>query len=554
MVVCTEDKIKNPISNKCVSIKGVTGKMLIKDFINGKIVLAPENVKKIGMSQKNATPQILKKKVILKKSVIETKKSPISIPKTISQNSTTQLESQSSSAKHESIKKSVNETKKSPVTTLKKTVSLKKKIVLKKSVIDEKNKSLVGTPLNKDEIPKNVKDKIHNFVEDWKKRKERKINDEDYNLFCKTKKLEDLKKPIVNMSLTIEFPVASMVVPVGFSIESLNSPSQKFIYNKITGVQITFNNYSLRHLLYKGQNDTVKYFEDLVDKTWLSQMNKYISGLSTKDLYTLVAYTHYGDVIANNFLRNKLKKEDFVKELAAADKWLGNYYPLFFQALDKLEKTKNIKYILKDGKDPTLDTSLPYIKNVISHKILPDKILSGKMLISDIFNKLSTIKNLKISEKYSILYLISRYLDYDKFWKGVIEQYIKDLDNLIDNSPPITKRMIVYRGVKNDYFLTGTKDHIYKTDSFVSTSINLPSAMKFAGNDCCFKRITLLPGTKTLLLAGISKYKNEIELLLGTNAQFYITKEKNTIPRLTTDICNDGQTGKIIVTDMVIVK
>ena len=529
MVVCTEDKIKNPISNKCVSIKGVTGKMLIKDFINGKIVLAPENVKKIGTSQKIVTPQILKKKVILKKSINETKKSPVSIPK-----------------KTVSIKKSVIETKKSPVTTL------KKKVVLKKSVIEDKDKTLVGTQLNKDEVSKQVKDKIHNFVEDWKKRKERKINDEDYNLYCKTKKLEDLKKPIVNMSLTIEFPVASMVVPVGFSIESLNSPSQKFIYNKITGVQITFNNYSLRHLLYKGQNDTVKYFEDLVDKTWLSQMNKYISGLSTKDLYTLVAYTHYGDVISNNFLRNKLKKEDFVKELGAADKWLTNYYPLFFQALDKLEKTKNIKDILKGGKDDNITISSNLSLNGFT--LNKNKDFTGKMLISEFIKKLLTYKNLKSSDKYVGIYLIGKYLDYDKFWRDVIEQYIKDLDNLIDNSPPISKRMIVYRGVKNDYFLTGTKDHIYKTDSFVSTSINLPSAMRFAGNDCCFKRITLLPGTKTLLLAGISKYKNEIELLLGTKAQFYITKEKNTIPRSTTDLCNDGQTGKIIVTDMVIVK
>jgi hypothetical protein len=114
--------------------------------------------------------------------------------------------------------------------------------------------------------------------------------------------------------------------------------------------------------------------------------------------------------------------------------------------------------------------------------------------------------------------------------------------------------MIVYRGVKDDYYLKGNKNHIYKTDSFVSTSINLPSALRFAGKKCCFKRITLLPGTKTVLLAGISKYKNEIELLLGSKAQFYIINDKGSIPRSTVDMCNDSASAKITVTDLVVVK
>ena len=114
--------------------------------------------------------------------------------------------------------------------------------------------------------------------------------------------------------------------------------------------------------------------------------------------------------------------------------------------------------------------------------------------------------------------------------------------------------MIVYRGVKGDYYLKGNKNHIYKTDSFVSTSINLPSALRFSGGKCCFKRITLLPGTKTVLLAGISRYKNEIELLLGSKSHFYITSAKNNIPKSTVDMCNQKKSGDIMVTDLVVVK
>jgi len=501
MVLCKEDKINNPITNKCVSIKGVAGKMLIKQFIDGKIVLAPENVKKIG---KDNTPSIVKK-TIVKKSATETTPS---VKKTI-------------------VKKSATETK-----------PFVKKTVVKKS----------ATPLDKEEISKQTKDKVHNFIVAWRKAKERKITEQDYSLYCKTKNIEDLKKPIVNMTMSIEFPVASMNT-LGFFPESLDNPKQKFIYNKITGIQISFNNYSLRHLLYKGQNDTVKYFEDLVDKTWLKQMNQYISDLPTRDIYTLIAYTHYGDVIANNFMRKKLTKANFIKDIYSIDKWFTSFYPLFFQAIEKIEaaeKTNKLVSILKDGKDIMI--TIPDLQGPSS------KVLSGKMLGSEFLKKLVTIKSLKNSDKYRALYTFSKNLGYDEFWQDVIRLYITDLDNLINKSPPTTKKMIVYRGVKNDYYLNGIKDHIYKTDSFVSTSINLPSALRFAGTDCCFKRITLLPGTKTLLLAGISKYKNEIELLLGTNAQFYITKDKNTIPKSTTDMCNDLPSGKITVTDLVVIK
>lgn len=120
----------------------------------------------------------------------------------------------------------------------------------------------------------------------------------------------------------------------------------------------------------------------------------------------------------------------------------------------------------------------------------------------------------------------------------MIQQYITDLDSIIDKSPPTTKQMIVYRGIKDDNYMNGVKNHIYKTNSFISTSLNLSSALRFAGDKCCFKRITLLPGTRTILLAGISKFPNEAELLLGTKSHFYITKMNNMIPKETTKMCN----------------
>lgn len=84
---------------------------------------------------------------------------------------------------------------------------------------------------------------------------------------------------------------------------------------------------------------------------------------------------------------------------------------------------------------------------------------------------------------------------------------------------------------------------------------------------CCLKRITLLPGSHALLIAGVTKFPKEFEVLLGADTQFYITKD--TILNLNTnDVCiqiGTGKTGKkgkgkpgrstlIKVTDVVVVK
>jgi hypothetical protein len=146
-----------------------------------------------------------------------------------------------------------------------------------------------------------------------------------------------------------------------------------------------------------------------------------------------------------------------------------------------------------------------------------------------------------------------RFLSFERFWKKVIKQCIDDLDNIISKCPATTKKMVVYRGVKDDYYLNGTPNHIYKTDSFVSTSINLISALDFAGKNCCFKRITIMPGTRLLLMACMSVFQNEFEFLLGRTSQFYITKNASNVPRLS-GVCIAEDFDFVNVSDLVVVK
>ena len=557
MGICKDDQIKNPISKKCVAINGTTGKKLIKKFIDGEIVLDPSNVQKISNKKVETTKlKSIVKSTIKSKSVspnISTVqpsvKSSIKFSKCESNKIYNPLTKKCVTISGPSGKKIINAHKNKELTL---NLDNVKKLISKKLLSPKKvTKSL----LPPGEVSENAKLKVHNFVKAWKAKQEIKKKNEEYEKYCKTLKPEDLDKPIVNMSMTVDFPVASMTTSVGFNLESLNHPHQKFTYNKISGIQLNFNNYSLRHLLYKGEHDSIKYIENLIDDEWLIKMNKYISELSTKDIYTLIGYTHYGDVIANSYMRRKISKSSFSQDVRAYDKWFSSYYPMFFQALNKIEKMSDsdIDSILKDGKD--IEISIQYPTNLSNGMTLnKNKFFTGKILVSKLLKQLNIDKTLTVVDKYIILYNTGRYISFSKFWQDVIRQYTYDLDSIIDKSPAITKKMIVYRGVKGDYYLKGNKNHIYKTDSFVSTSINLPSALRFSGGKCCFKRITLLPGTKTVLLAGISRYKNEIELLLGSKSHFYITSAKNNIPKSTVDMCNQKKSGDIMVTDLVVVK
>jgi len=563
VTLCKDDQIKNPLSKKCVSIKGVTGKKLIKQFIAGEIVLDEANVKKISPNApvKSNSP-ISKKKSVKTLNAVKNpsvtkliSKSPVSVNFSKCENTKifNPLTKKCVTISGVAGKKLVKAYKDNEITL--DTANVNKLISMK--LLADKKPIVKKSPAPPGEIPEHVKVKVHNFVEAWKKKKQESTTKDEYAKYCDSLKPEDIDKPIVNMSMTVEFPVASLNT-LTFSPISLNYPKQKFTYTKIQGIQLAFNNYSLRNILYKGQPDNIKYIESLVDDEWLIKMNKYISDLPTRDIYTLIAYTHYGDVIANSYMRRKISKSSFSQDVASYDKWFTSFYPLFFQAVERIEKVKDIKSILKDDKDVTVDFTNNYLNiNILTNGFTiatKNTHFMGKHLVSELFEKMISEKSLTMADKYVLFFTAGRYLSFSKFWQDVIRDYTHDLDSIIEKSPAITKKMIVYRGIKGDYYLKGNKNHIYKTDSFVSTSINLPSALRFAGSKCCFKRITLLPGSKAILLAGISKYKNEIELLLGSKSHFYITESRNEISRSTTDICNKNKSNNITVTDLVVVK
>lgn len=606
---CKEVQIFNPDTKRCIAINGIPGKKLVKLFETNKIKLPEEEVKKIIKALKWNETYIKvfvegENKDITLKCLKDEPVNSVKTKKTIQKKLNTVKEStpvKKFTLVKESVKKSVKESSTVKTSKLDKKICknteiwnpVTKRCVVMSGTVAKKliNEIIEGTiqidseDLNKllqspsitwatkqqlsklsttkvlepnqiistKDIPEDVKNRIHKFVEEWKKKKENDFIDEHHKKYCQTKKITDLKTPIINWTATVKLPLQRMTGPTGyFSLDLLNKPKQKFTIQHIEGIDFTFNNYSVRNILYKGINDSFTYIENMIDPIWFDKMNNYIINLSTRDIYTMIGYTFYGDIISNNYLRKNLNEAIFYTDLATYDKWWFTFYPLFFQAKDEIESLKEpFNSILNNKKDEKVKIT-KNINNQVNFTV--NTSLVGERTVTEIINLLKTLPNLKPSDFYFVLYFIGKYLSFTDFWQHVIIRYIKDLDNIIQNAPPLTKPLIVYRGVRNDYYLKGKEGHVYTTNSFVSTSVNLASAMKFADPTCCFKRITLLPGSRTLLLAGISKFINEVEFLLGTSAKFYITKEKRFISKDTTAMCQPKLNQKIMVTDAVVIK
>lgn len=496
---CPPEKVYNPSTKRCVNVTGAAGKALYKSHNQGNVQLDFGDIAKLTAVYGEKTQKL------------NQKKSPKPVPATI------------------------KPTKASPA-----------KLKLTSPV---KNNQTQPTA----ELVKMAK--IKTLVNKWKNKaaanvlKKKLADDHGLALYCKNMDVMHLKKPVIDASIGTKIPVKQYPYAKYFDPKHLDQSNFQFTLSYTTAINVQINNYSVRHILLKGFADSFKYFEDSIDMEWLHSINNYISNLSTKDIYTIKGYTFTGDTIANSLMRGKLDNTRFANMLTSTNNlWVQNYWPLYFQAIEHLTKNAgNLDdFLVPNGVGKAeIDMSKQHYFNKYGG-------INSKMTVNEIL-KVLVKPEARNSYKYVLLYNIASCLDITKFWIPVIKTYIEDLNRIIYDSPPVKSKMTVYRGVKNDYFLKGKQGKMYTTDSFVSTSLNLASALAFAGPTCCFKRIVLLPGTRALLITGVSKFMNEVEVLLGSKTKFYITNESTKIIKDTSDKCKNAS-PMIKVTDVVVIQ
>lgn len=262
---------------------------------------------------------------------------------------------------------------------------------------------------------------------------------------------------------------------------------------------------------------SIKQREKSDMQTWLNNIGKYLLQLPFWKKFTILGYTRFGDVYANNVLRNMFDRKKFQDGL---NEWetdckfylksqenkineivdLPYFFPLYFQALQALQAQSNTKSASNT--------------NVNSSKV------SG--INANKRREIQYVFALKGLEQY--IYFganVASILPIETFWIPVIHRFIKDLNEIINGSPPLPCDIRLFRGIKPDGFKP--QRQTFRVAGFLSTTSMLGAAQAFIDHKkgCCIQEITVSRGVHTLPLAGLSFFPNEKEFVFGSDTILY---------------------------------
>ena len=297
--------------------------------------------------------------------------------------------------------------------------------------------------------------------------------------------------------------IAGSLGPGSSSWKSLITKAPSFKYEEYNH-RLSYSQYLAHQQLLLNYGRNVNSFEnvrmsDMIDQAWFAAQDKYIRNLSTRDVFTISGFTFNGDQWAHAYLDGKF---DYSKFRTSVKNLGSRYFAFFFQARDFYKI--NTGNILKDY-DETVDRVKDDMNN--------DNI------------------------------------------KSIIHMFINDLNEIIRKSPSVTRSFIVFRGNKDDKYLTGAVDNTYTTERFCSVTIDGETARSFAGtSDHEVQRITILKGSKCLLMFGITQLPGEWEILLPRGSTYQVVKKRQNMKTLAnTNLCSTYQRSSIKnLTDVVL--
>ena len=498
---CSNLQIYNPATNRCVLLSGKIGMKLVLQHVNGQIVLSASDIDK--------------------------------------------------AMKYPPTSKLFQHLKKVP------------------AEIKSHGKAVVPVPL----IGSKIKKQLIKIAQKAKNVTSNRYHDDAHKNYCDTpisKRPVVLRTPFVVKDYTTIFPTYILRrdrIMQHFKNSKLISTESLFqIDHNQFKLKTKVDNQNERWVLNENLcGSTSKSINDMLESTidydWIRKQNEYILNLSLKELCTILGYTFHGDVIVNNYHRGKLSETAFIQGF-------GDYYgeekphPVFFQFLDEIANTKNITDIIKPGMESATVVVMGLQKDRTGIvKDFVQSVHSGK-------HKGQTMTNF---DKHAIMVDIARHLKFE-FWNLVIKRFSDDLQSILKNAPRISKTMNVYRGVKNDFYLDGNKrvgtkkkwmteanTPYYANDGFVSTSVSRLKAYSFINQSslCCFKKITLLPGTTALLLFGVSYFPDEMEILLGIETIYLIRKKKQKcnfyLDPAVSSFCHQNERKVVVQTSDIVV-
>jgi len=243
-------------------------------------------------------------------------------------------------------------------------------------------------------------------------------------------------------------------------------------------VKLKYTQYLAREQLVFLYGKNVNSFEnvrmsDIIDTNWFVAQDKYIRSMSSRQLFTMYGYSFKGDTWSHAHLGNYFDMNKFKTDLSNLD---DQYFAFFFQARDF--------YKINSGKiDNDYNLTLDRVRNE------------------------TDVNNLK----------------------AIMNMFINELNEIIRNAPPVTRTFIVFRGQADDKYLSGVTGNLYTTERFCSTSVDGDVSLDQFSHGHTLQRITLLKGSKCLLMFGETKFSNELEILLPRGSTYQIVKKRTNV-------------------------
>jgi len=243
------------------------------------------------------------------------------------------------------------------------------------------------------------------------------------------------------------------------------------------------------------------------DLDWFKRQDEYIKNLNDYDFWTVQAHTNRSHSWIGPYTRNK--------RIEALNR-LMNYHA----------SSSHITPLWPQVRQIILNNSYPFT-----------------------FPWIQEFKNSRSeSERYKLYTKNVKHVPVS-IHKQALDMYVQDLKRIIAHAPKSRKKMILYRGTNFDIFQY-TPGHWHTLNSFCSAAYNVGWAKGYSA--FMMQRITVLPGTPVLLVAGTNQwaYEGEYEIMVNIGTK-YLIRGRN----VRRQVYEAGKTmTSRLVTDVIIAK
>jgi len=329
--------------------------------------------------------------------------------------------------------------------------------------------------------------KIHQRLLSKLEKSRKHINDEDniyiseeHRLMCYyNKKLMELKKKLNIKNKQIDIKYKANILVNNSERETFEVKRKEEVDALLDFKDITYK-YIIKYNEYNKKfiNKIQEYIDVDNLNNFIEQQNNFLEKLSIREIYNLKYYTYRGDIYINSYIDTEIFQPQIIKEtggdIVDDDSDLCYY---FFQFLDYFKINNNYK-----GEEvPTEDDSL-FIK-----------------------------------------FIQDNYLDFDKdIYKFVFDLYIKELKVIFDKAPITQHRLVLYRGINENYVSKQSKKGYYISNHFSSTSLFPEIAYNYTKKKKIILKIIVEKGQPLIYVEGITLAKGDYEVIMPIHSTLYI--------------------------------